>query len=162
MARKATPSDNLKIIEKIPLFRGLSLNQVHQLLDASQMTTYPKDRLLCLEGDKSTDMFILLAGQLVVRKEDVELARVTPVEVIGEMGMVTSQPRSATVQVVEEATVLWISKMKFEVVLKNDADAAAKIYRNMLVTLCQRLRETNARLSQDPPETDQNIEASLV
>ena len=42
----------LKIIEKIPLFQGLSLNQVRQLLNSGQMVNYQKGKILCKEGDK--------------------------------------------------------------------------------------------------------------
>ena len=159
---KPISSDNLKIIEKIPLFQGLSLNQVRQLLDAGQMTNYQKDSVLCKEGDKSTDMFILLAGELAIKKKNTELARVTPVEIVGEMGLVTSQPRSALVEVTKYATLILINKMKFDVILKKDADAAAKIYRNMLSSVCNKLREANARLAQKGGTEDRGIAASMV
>tara|TARA_B100000029_G_C17083772_1_gene781548 strand:+ start:139 stop:594 length:456 start_codon:yes stop_codon:yes gene_type:complete len=143
---KSPLADNLKIIEKIPFFQALSPNQVHQLLDAGRMLTYEKGHLLCREGDKSTDMFILLAGELAVKKNSTTLASVKPVEVVGEMGLISGQPRSATVEVSRNATLIILNKLKFDVTLKKDSDAAAKVYKNILATVCNRLREANARL----------------
>ena len=143
---KASIADNLKVIEKIPLFQGLSPNQVRQLLDAGQMKTCERGHILCREGDKSTDMYILLAGEVSVRRKDVTLATVQPVEVIGEMGLVSGQPRSAKVEVTRNATLICLNKLTFDVALKKDADSAAKVFRNMLKTVCHRLRDANDRL----------------
>ena len=145
---KASIADNLKVIEKIPLFQGLSPNQVRQLLDAGQMTSFEKGHVLCREGDKSTDMYILLAGEAAVKRKDISLATVHPVEVIGEMGLISGQPRSAKVEVTRNATMIILNKLKFDVALKKDADSAAKVFRNMLRTVCNRLREANDRLLQ--------------
>ena len=72
----------LKIIEKIPLFQGLSLNQVRQLLNSGQMVNYQKGKILCKEGDKSTDMLILLAGELITKRKNKELISVTLVDIV--------------------------------------------------------------------------------
>ena len=155
-------ANELKIIEKIPLFQGLSLNQVHQLLTAGQKVNYQKDSILCKEGDKSTDMFILLAGELIIKRKNKELTSVTPVETVGEMGLITGNPRSAQIEVAKDATLMLINKMKFNVILKRDAMVAAKIYRNMLATLCSRLQEANDRLDQKSKDADKKILTSMV
>ena len=152
----------LKIIEKIPLFQGLSPNQVRQLLNSGQMLNYQKGKILCKEGDKSTDMLILLAGELVVRRKNKELTSVTPVETVGEMGLITGLPRSAQIEVTKDATLILINKMKFDVLLKRDATVAAKIYRNMLITLCGRLQEANDRLDQSSKDEDKKIVRSMI
>ena len=140
----------------------MSLNQVRQLLETGLMENYDQNYVLCKEGDKSTDMFILLAGELAIKKGNVELARVQPVEIVGEMGLITGQPRSAMVETAKNTTLLLISKMKFDVALKKDADAAAKIYKNMLNSVCNKLRQANARLTREKPVAGQEFEASMV
>ena len=153
---------NLKIAEKIPFLRRLSPNQISKVLHAGQMNTYEAGRLLCKEGNKSTEMFILLSGELAIRDGDTELARVTPVEIVGEMGLVTNQPRSATIAVVQAATCLSINKIQFDVLLKNDIDMAVKIYKNMLDSLSQKLRNNNVRLSDNMAASEKEIAASVI
>ena len=138
---------NPKIVEKIPLFQKLSFNQIQQVLHLGQMKTYKEGNLLCKDRDKSNAMFILLAGELAVKDGDIELARVKPVEIVGEMGLISGEPRCATIQVAKECTVIYIGKMQFDVLLRTDVDMASKIYKNVVDSLCQKLRENNTYLS---------------
>ena len=89
-------ADNAKVIEKIPLFRGLSHHQVQQILKAGKLKAYGKGKFLFKDGAKSTEMYVVLAGELTVREGAVELARIQPVEIVGEMGVITSPSDSAT------------------------------------------------------------------
>ena len=88
-------SDNAEIVEKIPFFRGLSPNQVKQILNTGQMSAYEQGHILANDGDKSTAMYILLTGSLTIKSSEVELARVLAVDIVGEMGVVTNEPRCA-------------------------------------------------------------------
>ena len=59
---RVEPSANLKLAEKIPIFRGLSANQVQQVVNASKMETFKPGKLVCKESDNSNSMFIFLAS----------------------------------------------------------------------------------------------------
>ena len=159
----AMPAADPKIVEKIPFFRHLSAGQIKQLLQAGQMHTKDAGDMLCQRDDKSTEIFLLLSGELVVKDGDAELARVKPVDIVGEMGVVTSQPRSATIEVWQSSALLSISKIRFDAILKNDVDMSSKIYRNMLESLSQKLRDTNTQLAQSQSADDgDHIMASVV
>lgn len=157
-----SPTADPHIVEKIPFFHGLSLNQVRQILHAGQMGAYEEGHVLCKDGDKSTSMFVLLAGELAVKVGDVEIARVQPVDIVGEMGVVTSEPRCATIVVTKDATVMVIGKMQFDVLLKNDLDMASKVYKNMLGSISRKLRENNVRLLGRHAGANEGIVASVV
>lgn len=157
------PAADPKVVEKIPFFRHLSGGQIQQLLHAGQMHTREAGEILCQRNDRSTEIYLLLSGELSVRDGDTELAKVKPVDIVGEMGVVTNQPRSASIEVWKSATLLSISKIRFDAILKKDVDMAAKIYRNMLESLSQKLRDTNAQLSQSQKKADsEHIMASVV
>ena len=126
------------------------------------MGAFEEGHVLCKDGDKSTSMFILLAGELAVKVGDEEIARVPPVDIVGEMGVVTNEPRCATIVVTQEATVMVIGKMQFDVLLKNDLDMAAKVYKNMLGSISRKLRENNARLLYHKAGGDDDLVASVV
>jgi CRP-like cAMP-binding protein len=159
---KSNVTANLKIAEKIPFFRGLSPHQVQQVLHAGQMISHEPGKRLCKNGENSREMFILLAGELVIKSETTDLAEIKPVEIVGEMGVVTNQPRSATIEVSQEATFLSITKIQFDILMKNDIDMAVKIYRNLLESLCQKLRDNNVRLSANTVESAREIAASVA
>ena len=161
MARRSHKTDNLKIIEKIPIFRGLALSQVKRLLDAGETRQFRVGEVLCRQDDKSTDLFILMSGEVAVRVEQEEVARMAPVELIGEMGVVTTQPRSATVEATRISTAIAISKIHFDQILKSDQELATKFYKNMIETLCQRLRKANDHWHQGHSPSEE-ITSSLI
>ncbi len=66
----------------------------------------------------------------------------------GETGLASGQPRSATVEVIRNATLSTRNKLKFDVTFKKDAHAAVKVYKNILVAVCSGLREANNRVTE--------------
>jgi CRP-like cAMP-binding protein len=137
---------HIKIVEKIPFLQNLSVRQIQQVLKAGNIETFPAETVLFHQGDRSVGLYILLIGELAVLDGTIEIARIKPVDTVGEMGVISSEPRSATVKVTQEATLISIGKVQFEVVLKNDVDMAARIFRNMLESLFVKLRTTNERI----------------
>ena len=161
MARTQSGLDNIKILEKIPIFRGLSVNQVKRLLEGGEVKKFDQDQTLCREGDKSTDLFILTSGEVAVQINRSEIARIRPVELIGEMGVVTVQPRSATVVAIKTSMAIVITKIQFDQILKSDPELAAKLYKNMVGSLCSRLRDANQRWQQGDAPSEE-LSSSLI
>ncbi|MDP6039908.1 MAG: cyclic nucleotide-binding domain-containing protein [Candidatus Latescibacteria bacterium] len=161
MAKQVDLTRHLKIVEKIPFVNGLSMHQVQQVLKAGSLETMSTGQMLCRDGEKSMALYILLAGELAVKDGDTELARIEPVDIVGEMGVVTNQPRCATIEVLRDVTMISVNKMKFDVLLKNDVDMAARIYRNMLNSLSQKLRTNNTRLKDKEPGDSHLVAASV-
>ncbi len=77
---------------------------------------------------------------------EVPLGKVQAVDVVGEMGVITGMPRSATLEIESFARLIVIAKTEFEVLLEADDHMAAKIYRRLVDVLCRRLRESNVQL----------------
>ncbi|MBT3605545.1 MAG: cyclic nucleotide-binding domain-containing protein [Candidatus Latescibacteria bacterium] len=161
MLKKIDVTRHIKIVEKIPFVRNLSLHQMQQVLQAGSLETHPVGHLLCKDGEKSTAMYILLAGELAVRDGSTLLANVMPVDIVGEMGVITNQSRCATIEVVRDVTVIKVGKMQFDALLKQDVDMAARIYKNMLDSLSQKLRSNNERLSESKGQDNLLLAASV-
>jgi len=161
MGKKIDVTRHIKIVEKIPFVRNLSMHQVQQVLNIGRLETYPVGHVLCKDGEKSNAMFILLAGELAVKDGHMHLARVMPVDIVGEMGVITNQPRCATIEVVKDVTLISVGKMQFDALLKQDVDMAARIYKNMLDSLSQKLRTNNDRLSQSQEGESSLLAASV-
>ena len=58
------------------------------------------------------------------------------------MGLLTGQPRSATVKVAEKSTLLVLKKAAFERLMRNTPAMTRPVYRNVVQTLHQRLGES--------------------
>ena len=137
---------HIKIVEKIPFVKNLSIRQIQQVLKAGNLETHPFGASLFRQGDKSLGFYILLSGELVVLDGNTEIGHIKPVDIVGEMGMISNQPRSATIKVTKEATLINVPKMQFDALLKGDVDLAARVFRNMLDSLIGKLLTANEKI----------------
>ncbi len=137
----------IQIIGKIPIFQQLAPNQVQKLLGICVARTCETDEVLCAHGTFSEEMFVLISGELTVEAPDgAELATVKPVTTVGEMGLVTKQERTATIKASKPTRVLVLQKSRFENLLRGDIAAQARIYRNIIGILSDRIVNDNTRM----------------
>lgn len=112
-------------------------------------------QILFKEGDKSDGMFLLRAGELSVYLEKggevIELAKIAPGGMIGEMALFDSQPRSASVKASLRSDVTHITQADFNKLMKQ----IPKWFTALMGTLSNRLRSTNQRVQ----ELTEKIEA---
>ncbi len=108
---------------------------------------FPRGSLLFIEGESSREMFILRSGAVrVLRLEGeraVELATLGQGSVIGELALLDRQPRSATVQVVEDMIATVVNGDMFDKTLETIPSWLA----NMVQILVKRLRDTMKKTS---------------
>ena len=103
--------------------------------------------VLIQEGERSTCMYLLQSGQLVVTKkkqgaDDIQLGFICSGELVGEMSFLDNEPRSATVRAVTDCEVIEIPGGLMEKVLDNQP----AWFKTLLRTLTERIRKTNARV----------------
>ena len=134
-------------LQKIPLFNGMSPSHINKVLGICTRKTFPPGERLCVRGLPSDEMYILLSGQLGILAEgNVQVAVITPVTTVGEMGVITGQPRSATVKVNRESHILVFHKKRFDLLLHDNQDLQVRIYRNIIEILSQKLVTDNIRM----------------
>ena len=133
----------LKVINKIPMFSNLGQDTVRMILQVCELRQAAADEVLCKFGDQSHEMLVLLSGHLgVFTDEDIEIATIAPVAPVGEMGLITGQPRSATVKVLDSSNLLVVKKLAFDRLMRSDGQACLQVYRNVMQTLWARLLES--------------------
>ncbi|MFQ5957238.1 MAG: diguanylate cyclase domain-containing protein [Candidatus Brocadiales bacterium] len=110
-------------------------------------TTYKDGDIIVKEGTKSREMYIIQAGKVKVVKgsgnEEIELGVLHEGDIFGEMGLLDTKPRSATVKAVGKAKVLAIDRGVLLKRIEEDPAFALVIMRNM----GQKIRGTNTLLS---------------
>lgn len=107
--------------------------------------------VLFAEGQPGASLLFVVEGSLAVRVKgsdgaEVEVARIGPSEVVGEMAALDPGPRSASV--VARAPTLVVELTRDAILqLRRDAPfAAAALHRGIVADLARRLREVNARI----------------
>ncbi len=78
-------------------------------------------RLLLVEGDTSTDLYLVLAGAVVVHTRERQLAYLPPGQIVGEIGVVTGRPRSASVETVAPSRIMRIDGGQFRSALETSS-----------------------------------------
>lgn len=136
----------VEVVSKVPLFNDLTLYQAEKILGLCRPRKYEADQILCDQGSPSTEMFILLSGELGIVRDAATIATVAPVAPVGEMGILTGEPRTATVVARTESSVLIIRRVELESMMKRDLDISWTITRNFSQTLSQRLSDSNVNL----------------
>lgn len=137
----------LTTIEKIfalgaaPIFSHLTLEGLTELAQASVDAEYAPGHTLCEEGEHGDEVFILLAGEVMISQGQGADEKVLGTEgvgsLIGEMAVLDPAPRSATVRAgASGVQVLRLNGDAFREVLNANPAIATGIIR----TLAQRLR----------------------
>ncbi len=134
-------TNRMQLVADVELFRDLSKGQLKRLVQASRETTHPEGKELATEGRGAMAFHLILQGKASVSKDGRVLRTLGPGDSFGEISMIDGRARSATVTAVEPIKALAIPHTGFEKVLDEDPDFA----RQLLKTLCARLREAEAR-----------------
>lgn len=83
----------------------------HYLVSRSTRRTIDRGEILFLEGDRSDSVLVLISGHMNVLRYSSDggqfiMNTVVPGDTIGEVGVLSKSPRSATVQATEQSVVL--------------------------------------------------------
>ena len=139
----------IEFLRQLPLFEGLTDEDLIQLYDMAEVVTLRAGQVLVEEGQPGDSMYIALNGTFEVSKRsgerDVVFAGCGPGDVIGEISLLERVPRTATVRAIQEANLLQISRETFRQLLIRSPSASLSVLR----TMTARVRNTEAALRQN-------------
>ena len=118
-----------------PLFEGLSRRQLAELARLTDDLEVAAGTVLCKEGSRGHEFFVITDGQAAVTRGDEHLATLGNGDFFGEMALLEPVRRTATVAAATPLRVFIVSARAFESVLATDP----KIERTVLRTLARRL-----------------------
>jgi CRP/FNR family cyclic AMP-dependent transcriptional regulator len=84
-------------LKAIPLFSQLSESEAHRLATFASETSIAEGQILMKEGDYSTELIAIEEGTADVIRGGRKLASLGEGDLIGEMGLIEREPRSADV-----------------------------------------------------------------
>lgn len=135
-----------------PMFEKLEPTEIQQLTHIIEVKEFTTGQTLFREGDPGDAWYALYRGKVDVIKDVGDGQKeIYPLEkgaCFGEIAILDGQPRSATIQAMEDCIVLRISRKDFQDLLDQEHIVAFKLLRNLAITLAQRARSTTERLSE--------------
>ncbi len=134
------------ILARMPLFRPLNDREILRVLQVTDSLTYRPGEIVITEGERGEELFIVLSGQLKVSRNGADVAILPPGAHVGEMALVRSQPRSATVVAETTSELMVIRRQEFFEILRKEHQLAVKLLWQFTGVLADRLAETTREL----------------
>jgi len=91
------------------------------------------------EGDEASELFVIKSGQVRVQIGNRTISELGAESIFGEMALIDSEPRSATVTAITDVELVPVSEKQFLFLVSQTPYFALKVMR----VLAQRLRVTN-------------------
>jgi len=138
--------ERILLLREVPMFSKLSPEDLEKIAEIAQEQLFLSRSLLCREGDPGNTLFIIVSGRVDViissgKKENVIASR-GPGEFVGEMAILESMPRSATLKARGDVRVLVIDGDSFNSILMDRPEVAVSVLRHM----SGRVRQINEKL----------------
>lgn len=129
-----------------PLFAGMPSDALQALVANLQLVSLERGEFLFHAGEPSDALYVIVEGELSVRNDgppSVELSRLGPGAFLGEVALMTDQPRSATVACLQPAELLRIDRKTLSRVLANHGDVLRAVLRFVRDRLVDRWMRTS-------------------
>jgi CRP/FNR family transcriptional regulator len=139
----ATPTDSDRLLawlKGVPLFADLDEALCAEICADAQRRRYPQGSTLIAQDSESSEAFLILSGSAsILRAADRPTSRTMrlaqPGDLLGEMGLICAQKRSATVLAHEDCEVLVITQAAFHGLVHQHPDFALGV----MAALCGRI-----------------------
>ena len=135
------------LISAIPLFENLNTRIINSLADKVSEHSFVSGELLVGQGQQGDRAYIIVSGSVKVYRiseegEEIHLAMLGPNEIVGELALIDSEPRSAYAQAIQPTHTLILTQKDFSRILSAHPQMAI----NLLKTLSRRIRALNEQM----------------
>jgi CRP-like cAMP-binding protein len=135
-----------KALQATPLFAGLSSETLEALVSHLTIVHLEATEVLFQEGEPGDALYVIVEGEVAVLAEGpprVEMARLGAGSFIGEVALMTDQPRSATVAATTPSELLRIDRVTLSRVLADHGDVLRAVLRFVRDRLVDRWMRTS-------------------
>ena len=134
-------------------FKGLNEKELQKVENLGTLKTYAKGDVIFEENSEGREFYIVKSGCIAINKNIAggrkrNLSNLKEGDVLGELALFDSQPRSADAEAVEDSEVITFPNGKFRDLLKNNLVMAFIIQTRIIRILCKRLRATGEMLKE--------------
>ena len=135
----------LSVLAQVDAFRDLPPEGLAMLVALGQSRSFPTGSVLMRQGDASESLYVVVNGRLKVEREvagdkaPLLLAELGPGEVVGEMGVLDREPRSATVTATRPTETVELSAAAIGTTILRYPEVSTGLLR----TISRRLRSSD-------------------
>ncbi len=138
--------ERVLFLRKVRLFSELTPMDLKHVAASATEHLFPDGDVIAEQGEYGDEMHIVVSGEIRVvlgmeRNPQSEVARRRPGDYVGEMAIVSEEPRMASLVAGGDVRTLSIDRARFQRILRERPEASLAVMR----VLCERLRESHAR-----------------
>jgi len=123
--------EKLKRCREIDFLVPLGEEVLSRLVAEAREVRLDPGEVLFHEGDSGHAMYVVLEGGLLVYKDENPIAQPGPGTYVGEMALVESKVRSASVKAIQDTTLLELDEERFRSYVVSNPDALLAIMRTL-------------------------------
>lgn len=130
--QKTTPDDgDVQLLSALPVFAALPAVAVCRIACTAESRRFAAGHAVVLEGAPGEEFFIVRSGELAVTQADIEVRRLSPGQSFGEIALLRTVPRTATVLAITDVELLCVGQELFVASItghrSTDVDAHVKV-----------------------------------
>ena len=161
-------ADRITLMGRIDLFSSLPAERLQSLAAGLAPGFFRAGETLMQHGESGESMFVLVEGLLEVRADlgsrgaEQAVAVIQPGGFLGEMSLLTGEPRSATVVALTDAVTWEITKGQMEPLLRSDPLFAAVLARTLAERQASNARVRGAAAAPSAEQTETTVRDILA
>jgi CRP-like cAMP-binding protein len=137
MARSRVPKEILDALASVPMFSGLDKKHLEFVSGVTTETTVRANTTLVEQGTLGREAMILLDGAADVFRDGTKIDSAGAGDVIGEMSLVSHEPRTATVVTTEDSRLLVMNAREFSSLLAENPEVSMAILQTVVTRLAR-------------------------
>jgi CRP-like cAMP-binding protein len=134
-------NDFADMLSGVWLFGNCSKKELTALASLATQIDVPAGKTLVTQGEPGREFFVIVSGKAEATRGGIPIGVLGPGTFFGEMSLLESKPRVATVTTTEPTSVLVLTAREFDSLVER----MPAVDRKILVVLAERLREIEER-----------------
>jgi CRP-like cAMP-binding protein len=128
-------------LARVPLFSGVKEKDLKKLGKRMQERSFSEGEVVTTQGESGVGFFVIEGGNAAVSRNDEVVRNLGPGDYFGEVALIDSGPRSATVVATSDLQCRGMTAWEFKPFVEEHPDVAWAL----LQTLVGRLREAESK-----------------
>ncbi|MDO8879340.1 MAG: cyclic nucleotide-binding domain-containing protein [Coriobacteriia bacterium] len=134
---------NEEFLSRVPIFENCTTAEIASIASVAQEHTYAPGQIIVTQGTPGQAFYLITNGRVAIERDGAVLGAFATGDFFGDMSLLDSAPRSATIRAIEETRCLMLSSWDFRALLENTPSIAIRL----LEVLSRRLRVADERLA---------------
>jgi CRP-like cAMP-binding protein len=131
-----------EFLARVPIFSNCTPEEIQAIAGVAQESFFQPGQIIVTQGTPGQAFYMITSGRVEIMRDGTSLGAFGPGDFFGEMSLLDSAPRSATIRAIDQVSCLMLSSWDFKGLLERHPSIAIKL----LEVLSRRLRVADERL----------------